>query len=82
MALPKIPARFAGIVLPFLLSLFMTGIISGVSTALALGVGRDALQAWPVAWASSWVIGFPALLVVLPFVRRLTAVIVAPPPHR
>jgi len=82
MALPKIPARYAGIVLPFLLSIFMTCIISGVSTVLALKFSRDALLAWPAAWASSWLIGFPALLVVLPFVRRLTAAIVAPSMQR
>nr|WP_314071765.1 DUF2798 domain-containing protein [uncultured Roseococcus sp.] len=78
-ALPRIPSRYAGIVLPFLLSLFMTCIISGVSTVLALGVSREIIFAWPVAWASSWIIGFPTLLVVLPFVRRLTAALVTPP---
>lgn len=89
-SLPKIPARNAGIVLPFLLSVFMTRVISGVSTLLALGPNREALLAWPLAWASSWAIGFPTLLVVLPFVRRLTAALVAlptglplgPPPQR
>jgi fucose 4-O-acetylase-like acetyltransferase len=81
-SLPKIPARYAGIVLPFLLSVFMTCIISGVSTVLALELSREALLAWPVAWASSWIIGFPTLLVVLPFVRRLTAALVATSPQR
>ncbi len=78
-SVPKLPARYAGIVLPFLLSILMTCVISGVSTGLALGMSREALLAWPVAWASSWIIGFPTLLVVLPFVRRLTAALVAPP---
>jgi hypothetical protein len=78
-SLPRIPARYAGIVLPFLLSVVMTCVISGVSTLLALELSREALLAWPLAWASSWIIGFPTLLVVLPFVRRLTAALVAPP---
>ncbi|WP_421992678.1 DUF2798 domain-containing protein [Roseococcus sp.] len=74
----RIPARYAGIVLPFLLSILMTCVISGVSTLLALGITREALFAWPLAWGSSWIIGFPTLLVVLPFVRRLTAALTKP----
>ncbi|GGJ31612.1 DUF2798 domain-containing protein [Neoroseomonas lacus] len=77
--IPRIPARFAGIVMPLLLSVIMTCIISGVSTFLALGFSREALDAWPLAWAMSWVFAFPTLLVVLPIVRHLVSVLVAPP---
>ncbi|MEO3472694.1 DUF2798 domain-containing protein [Roseomonas sp. CAU 1739] len=77
--LPRIPARYAGIVMPLLLSVIMTCIISGVSTFLAIGFSRDALRAWPVGWAMSWIVAFPTLLVVLPIVRHLVSVLVAPP---
>ncbi|WP_424811751.1 DUF2798 domain-containing protein [Roseococcus sp. YIM B11640] len=79
MRVPKVPARFGWVVLPFLLSIFMTAIISAVSTILALGVSSWALKAWPVAWLTSWMIGFPTLLVVLPIVRHLAARLVSPP---
>ena len=65
--------------MPFLLSIIMTCVISGVSTCLALGFSRDALGAWPVAWAMSWIVAFPTLLVVLPIVRHLVSVLVVPP---
>lgn len=77
--LPRIPARYAGILMPFLLSFIMTCIISGVSTFLALGFTREALGAWPVAWGMSWIFAFPTVLVVLPIVRHLVSVLVAPP---
>ncbi|MFM7612062.1 MAG: DUF2798 domain-containing protein [Alphaproteobacteria bacterium] len=44
-----------------------------------MGPGAEFLARWPIAWLSSWVIGFPTVLVVLPIVRRLVARIVAPP---
>ena len=75
----RIPARYGAIVLPFLLSLVMTCIISGISTVLAIGPGVEALALWPRAWGTSWAFAFPTLLVVLPLVRRLTALLVAPP---
>ncbi|MBK8163074.1 MAG: hypothetical protein IPK65_07990 [Gammaproteobacteria bacterium] len=72
--LRKLPGRYAGIVMPLLLSIFMSGIVSFVST----------LQAWADpwfaahlagAWGWSWMIAFrPAA--VLPLVRRLTRVLV------
>ncbi|MBR0673495.1 DUF2798 domain-containing protein [Roseomonas soli] len=49
----------------------MTFVVSGVSTVLALGVTDEVLARWPVAWAMSWLIAFPTVLVVLPIVRRL-----------
>ncbi|MCO6414910.1 DUF2798 domain-containing protein [Siccirubricoccus sp. KC 17139] len=78
----KLPARFATVLLPFLLSLMMTFIISGISTLLALGPSLAFLRAWPVSWAMSWMIGFPTLLVVLPLVRRLVGKLVAAPEAR
>ncbi|WP_449376272.1 DUF2798 domain-containing protein, partial [Bosea thiooxidans] len=37
------------------------------------------IQTWPVSWALSWVVAFPTLLLVLPVVRRLVGLVVAPP---
>nr|WP_272876117.1 DUF2798 domain-containing protein [Neoroseomonas soli] len=51
--------------------MIMTFVVSGVSTVLALGVTDEVLARWPVAWAMSWLIAFPTVLVVLPIVRRL-----------
>jgi hypothetical protein len=46
--------------------------------ASARGVGWDEnfLQIWLGSWGLSWVVAFPVLMVLLPLVRRLTALIV------
>jgi hypothetical protein len=77
--MPRVPARFGPFVLPLLLSLVMTCIVSGVSTLVALGFTRQVLRDWPAAWASSWAVAFPTLLFALPAVRRLATRIVEPP---
>lgn len=76
----RLPARFAGIVMPVLLSVFMTFVVSLISTLRGVGPVSGFLAIWLSAWALSWAVAFPTLLVVLPVVRRLTAAIVELPP--
>lgn len=66
-------------VTPFFLSVLMTFVVSGISTLKALGPTAEFLQTWPLSWALSWIVAFPTLLLVLPVVRRLVALVVAPP---
>ena len=73
---PKLPARYAAIVMPFLLSLLMTCIISFISTWYGIGLVPDFAGIWLGSWGLSWMVAFPTLLVVLPIVRRITAAIV------
>lgn len=75
----KLPARFNAIVLPFFLSLMMCGIVSGISTLRAIGFAPDLASQWLQGWAFSWPVAFPVLLIVMPFVRRLTGVFVEAP---
>lgn len=75
----KLPAQYAAIILPLILSVLMTFIISGISTLKSLGPTPAFVATWPAAWALSWLIGFPALLVVLPLVRRIVALVVESP---
>ena len=76
--LRRLPPRYAGFVMPLLLSILMTCIVSFISTAHAIGFVPELGQAWLVAWAFSWLVAFPVLLVVLPVVRRLTSLLVRP----
>lgn len=76
---PRLPARYAGLVMPLLLSIFMTAIVSLVSTLRSVGPVDGVVALWLGAWGMSWLIGFPTLLLVLPPVRRLTAWLVHPP---
>ena len=78
-ALPRrLPARFAGVVMPFVLAILMTFIVSGISTLKSVGAAPAMPAAWMGAWAVSWLVAFPALLVLLPVVRRIVALIVEP----
>ncbi|KQO26127.1 hypothetical protein ASF16_20260 [Acidovorax sp. Leaf78] len=74
----KLPARSATWVMPLLLSLLMTFIVSLISTLRVAGFTLDVLRLWMSSWALSWLVAFPTLLLVLPLVRRATAAIVDP----
>ncbi|MFK0684021.1 DUF2798 domain-containing protein [Ochrobactrum sp. BD67] len=72
----KLPARYASIVMPFILSIMMTFIVSLIATAKSLGLTNpDLASSWMGAWGLSWVVAFPVLLAILPVVRRLVAIV-------
>lgn len=73
-----LPPSAAAWLTPLVLSLLMTFVVSAIATLRALGPGPDFLAAWPGAWMLSWLVAFPALLLVLPVVRRIVAWLVAP----
>lgn len=75
----RLPARYGAVVMPFILSVMMTFVVSGISTVKALGLNGELLRIWPVSWALSWLVAFPTLILILPLVRRLVALLVAPP---
>lgn len=77
--LRRLPSRYAPVVMPLILSLMMTCIISAIATWRSLGLSPDFLALWPGAWALSWIVAFPTLLVLLPLVRRIVGYVVAPP---
>jgi hypothetical protein len=74
--IPKLPARYAPVLMPLILSIFMTCIVSMISTLRNVGVVPNFAKIWLGAWALSWIIAFPTLLLVLPTVRRITAALV------
>lgn len=76
LGIPKLPARYAGIVMPLFLSVLMTCIVSLISTLKGIGTTPEFLHIWLSSWIISWGVAFPTLLVVLPLVRRATAAIV------
>jgi hypothetical protein len=77
----RLPARHANLVMPFVLSVLMTLIVSAVSTLKSLGASQAFLTTWPAAWMLSWLIAFPTLLIVLPLVRRIVAAVCEPARH-
>ena len=75
----KLPAHYSHVFTALILSIFMSCVVSGISTLSSLGLVPDMPSAWMRAWGISWLIAFPALLVVLPVVRRVVAVFVEAP---
>jgi Protein of unknown function (DUF2798) len=75
----KLPARYAAVVLPLVLSVLMTLVVSAISTLRSLGPTPAFVATWPAAWAISWLVAFPTLLAVLPLVRKIVALAVEAP---
>ncbi len=75
--LPKLPARYASLVLPFFLTCVMTCVVSGISTLRVAGIGPGVLGTWLVSWGLSWAVAYPTMLLVLPSVKKLVAALVA-----
>ncbi|MFT6674909.1 MAG: hypothetical protein ACJAVM_001095 [Sulfitobacter sp.] len=71
-----IPARFAPVVFGFILSGLMSLMVSGIATYRAFGFNEIFLHSWMGAWSVSWLVAFPAVLVVAPITRRLVAILV------
>jgi len=75
----RLPPRCAAFVMPLILSVLMTFVVSAISTLKSLGPTPAFFVTWPTAWALSWLVAFPTLLVVLPMKRRIVALVVEPP---
>ena len=67
----KLPARYATVLSPLVLSLLITFIVSFISTLKSLGFHPKLPAIWLTAWGLSWLVAFPTLLLVLPVVRRI-----------
>lgn len=74
--MPKLPARYASLVLPFFLTCVMTCVVSGISTLRVAGIGPGVLGTWLVSWGLSWAVAYPTMLLVLPSVKKLVAALV------
>ena len=73
---PKLPQRALIFLVPFFLSLVMSGIVSFISTVKALGFSWLLVSPWLTSWGISWAIAFPTFLFVLPFARKLSLLLV------
>ncbi|MFB2551421.1 DUF2798 domain-containing protein [Ensifer soli] len=73
---PFLPGRYEAVAFGLLLSGTMSFIVSGLSTLLSSGVSADLPLLWLRAWSASWIVAFPTVLVVAPFVRRTLSRIV------
>ncbi len=75
----KLPSRYGRILVPVILTFFMTAIVSGLSTFIAAGINWAALKIWPGAWMASWAVAAPVALFVLPLAHRIAGLVVQKP---
>jgi Protein of unknown function (DUF2798) len=75
----KLPAKSMVVVMPFLLSIIMSCVISFISTVKTLGFSEGLVNHWLQAWGISWLVAFPVVFFVLPLVRKIAALIVEKP---
>jgi Protein of unknown function (DUF2798) len=75
----KLPVRYHWLVLPLVMSVFMTCIVSAVSIARVRGVSSGFFDVWLPAWVVSWTVAFPVLLAINPLVRRVVSLLVEAP---
>ena len=75
----KLPPRFNHFVVPLFLTFFMTSIVAAIATINAVGLSGSAIPLWARAWVASWVVAFPAALIMLPFSRWLAGFFVQQP---
>lgn len=74
--IPKLPAKWALIIVPFILSCLMSGIISMINMLRNLGWIDGFMPLWFHNWMISWAIAFPVVLTLLPVVRKFTGLLV------
>ncbi|MEO0357560.1 MAG: DUF2798 domain-containing protein [Pseudomonadota bacterium] len=67
-----IPVKYAHILFGFVLSGLMSCLVSGISTLRATGADFT-LVLWGGNWIASWIVAFPAVLIVAPIARRVVA---------
>ena len=78
MTFSRLPARYGAVLMPMVLSILMTFVVSLIATIRAIGLTEDFLARWLPAWGLSWLVAFPTLLLVLPLVRRIVNALVEP----
>ncbi len=69
----KIPQKYTGLLFAFVMSLLMAFLMSGVLTAVFVGVDGQFIAHWMNGFIHAWPIAFPAILVVAPLVRKIVA---------
>ena len=72
----KLSAKHAQWVMPLILSCIMSAVVSLVNMIKNVGWVEGFAEMWFHAWLWSWLVAFPTVLMVLPVVRRLTALLV------
>lgn len=69
----KIPSRYAPVLFGALLSAIMVCVVSGTVLVMNNGLHDEFLQHWLSSGAMTWLIAFPTVTLVAPWVRKAVA---------
>ena len=72
----KLPSRYLPVALPFVLSGFMSFLVSGVATLRGFGFTGEFPLLWMKAWVVSWPVAFPTAILAMPLARWSVALFV------
>jgi len=64
------------IIFAFFMALLMSGLMSFVISVFNVGFVNNILTIWLKAWSLSFVVAFPAVIVVSPVVRKLVSLVI------
>lgn len=71
-----LPKKFHFYAFSFVMSLFMSGVMSLAMLSVEQSNVFKVISLWPKAWGVSMIVAFPVSLVVVPVAQRLVAKIV------
>ncbi len=72
----KLPPKAMHLLVPFFLSLAMSGLISCISILRSVGFTDFQFSTWSTSWMISWAIAFPSVLILLPLVRKFSLMLI------
>jgi len=72
-----IPKKYEFVTFAFFMSLFMTFLMSFVVTFVNVGLVENFFFLWAQAFWRAYIVAFPAVLTVVPLVRKLVKKLVA-----
>lgn len=71
-----IPHKFQFHTFSFLMSLFMSGLMSLAMLSIESESVLNVIRQWPRAWAISMLVAFPVSMVIVPITQKLVSSIV------
>jgi hypothetical protein len=74
----KFPKKYFNLIYALLMSIIMGLMMAAVLTAILTGLSGDYVTRWLKAFIQVWPVAFPILLILAPFVRKLTAGLAEP----
>ncbi|HOV13121.1 MAG TPA: DUF2798 domain-containing protein [Spirochaetota bacterium] len=65
------PKKMANLISMFLMVFIMTFVVVFVSTVINYGFSSDFIVRWMKGWGISFLVAFPTVLIIMPFIKRI-----------